>query len=125
VASDEVNHLDHYRSACSVRFRAPRRPDVELRPTVPEDWSKAQHALGSAFMAGDAQTWSQYIAGDWQLVDADGEIKSKAQRAAEIKARGPFKTNLPFQLRPIHFVRVYGNTVVEVFSRYGVDRLVG
>jgi ketosteroid isomerase-like protein len=54
--------------------------------SVPPDLQKAIDARRTAQASRDVDTWNRHTSDDFVLVDADGMVKSKAQRGADIKA---------------------------------------
>jgi len=76
--------------------------------TIDPSMTKADQTRRAALEAGDEQTWGRHTTDDFVAISADGQIKTKAQRMAEIKGN---KTTLP---QPSEVkLRGYGDTVLR------------
>jgi hypothetical protein len=64
---------------------------------------EAAAARSKAMSSGDADGWGKYTTDDFIVVEADGNMKTKAQRLAEIKA-APTPASTPTDVK----VRTYG-----------------
>ena len=77
--------------------------------TIDPALEKAQQARSAARIAGDEQTWGRYTTDDFVVISPAGQIRTKAQRMAEIKGTKVTTQPSSSDLRQ----RVYGDTVVR------------
>jgi hypothetical protein len=78
-------------------------PAAVLQAPGDKALAAAAAARSKAMSSGDADGWGKYTTDDFIVVEADGGLKTKAQRLAEIKA-APTPASTPTDVK----VRMYG-----------------
>ena len=76
----------------------------------------ADKARGAALDDGNAKVWAKYTTDDFQVVLADGSVKSKQQRITEIDGHPRTKVTLSDE----HW-RMYGGTAIETLRSEAAD----
>ena len=72
----------------------------------------AEQAMGKAIEAGDAVSYDKLTANDFQIIEASGAVRSKAERLAQMKSPSPgFRTSN-------HVIRIHGDVAI-VTGRQG------
>jgi uncharacterized protein DUF4440 len=78
---------------------------------VPADLKEAMRLRGEAVAKADAATWDRLTTEDFTVVLADGKLRTKAERLAELKTQKPMRRNPPQQEQ----IKRYGETFVRRF----------
>jgi Domain of unknown function (DUF4440) len=76
----------------------------------------AAKARSVALDDGNAKVWAKYTTDDFQVILADGSVKSKQQRVAEIEGHPRTKVTMSDE----HW-RVYGGTAIETSRSDAAD----